>query len=188
MVDVDYDELSNDEAGRAAYFGFQTAFPLTMVILSVNFGVILVAFVFFSQQAYEDARMPVLRLSASGQRPRLDLTPGHQWALMLSHQWGNQEYAAGSQILWGRCIALCSGPGMVASFKMGPTPHVAFLVHSVVGLIKRQLQLLLPGVRVFLVSHAVSCEACYRLLLTSRFIDAVHQHNKSSRPHPRRSA
>lgn len=90
IVDVDYTNFSGEEVGRTAHFGFNRAFPLTMLILSINFGVLLIASVFFSKQAYMDASAPVLRLSASGLRPQILPAPGHRWALFLSHQWGNQ--------------------------------------------------------------------------------------------------
>eukprot|EP00966_Prymnesium_polylepis_P021573 496210-Prymnesium_polylepis.1 len=71
-----------------------SAFSLTLVILTANFGVLLLALVFLGRHAYADARVPVLRLASTGQRPKLTLASDHKWAMFLSHEWGNQDVDA----------------------------------------------------------------------------------------------
>ena len=82
--------LSFASGHSSAAFG-GSAFSLTLVILAANFGVLLLALVFLGRHAYADARVPVLRLASTGQRPKLSLASDHNWAMFLSHEWGNQD-------------------------------------------------------------------------------------------------
>ena len=86
VIDSDSVETSNDGTVRAHFFGFDSAFPITLIILAFNFGVLGITFLFFVQQAYADMHAPVLRLRSTGHRPELGLAPHHAWAMFLSHQ------------------------------------------------------------------------------------------------------
>ena len=95
------------------FFGADSAFSLTVLILSFNFGVLTLALCVLLYQVNRQTSLMVatLRLQASGQPPELSLGPSKRWHLFLSHNWANQD---------------------------------------AVATIKRQLQLLLPGVQIFL--------------------------------------
>ena len=98
-------------ATQRTLFGPESLDTLIGIIAVFNFGVLIVALGLTLQVVRSLARVPTLRLQASGRRPELSLAPGHQWHLFLSHSWDNQD---------------------------------------VVATVKRQLQLLLPSIQIFL--------------------------------------
>ena len=56
MVDVDFNQLPVSETEKARLFGFESAFPLTMIVLGFNFGVLAVVLGVVVQQLFEEAR------------------------------------------------------------------------------------------------------------------------------------
>lgn len=116
-----------------AFVGLSSSYSASafVVVLSAS---MLALFCFFNLAHVVSAlTMPTLRLASSGHAPVLDLRLEHHFHLFLSHVWGTgQDQAGGSDKRSRR-----------ASF-LHPLPCLQ--VHTLV----RQLQLVLPGVRIWL--------------------------------------
>ena len=130
-------------------FGIGSTEPLAAAIVGFNFAVLGLGALLVMAQLRAASRTPVLRLGATGHRPELTLAPHLKWALFLSHQWDNQVRGTG-------CVRIrdaCSRRFSAATLNERPNAQTSvcpFEPQDVVATIKRQLQLLLPGVQIFL--------------------------------------
>ena len=130
-------------------FGSATPFSLSIWILCFNFGVIGVALLLVMQQIGEMARQPTFRLR-DGQRPQMVMAPKHRWHLFISHHWCVLHDCRQRAVCALQAHVLCVARVHQCSM------HARRDNQDTAALVKRQMQLLLPGVSVFLVCETIT--------------------------------
>ena len=155
VIDQDFASLADDDVrsgvasfgvSKSTYFGFNSAFPLTVIILIVNFGVLLAVLCFVGQQSYEESRAPVTDAAILEPRQTAALRGTSPHAPYLKH--------TAFHLVWQVLRIKETGLRPILTLAAG-IYWALFLSHQwsnqyVCATIKRQLQLLLPGVRVFI--------------------------------------
>ena len=123
--------------------GFESEVEIVAVMLVFNVSALLIALVGIMFQTIFDHDLPTLRLVETREVPDLDLSEGLRWHTFVSHIWRS------GQVHTNNLLA----PVWAPSSRLALT-RCCLGMQDQSALIKRQLALLLPTIRVFLESGA----------------------------------
>lgn len=138
-------ETEGTTAMAVGVLGFESEAEIVAVMLVFNLSALLVAAVGIVIQSFFDLDLPTLRLVETREVPDLDVAEGLKWHTFVSHIWSSGQVHTRSLLrttflLRSRAFLL-----LLASLRMSHSQDQS-------ALIKRQLALLLPTIRVFLES------------------------------------